>query len=163
MFENAKVFIMAKKEKFLDKPIDCPRCWVRTDRVNRKGVEIDICPKCNGIWLDTRELKKLIDSPRLYDYLTSYMGTEAQSKLVCPRCGGLMNLEEAEEIEVDVCLSCRGVWLDAHELEALKEAHKSYKSESEEKELESRKDELDKKKGRREKIVDRLREFFYYS
>lgn len=154
---------MPKKEKSLEKPIDCPRCWVRTDRIERKGIEVDICPKCKGIWLDTRELKKLIDSPKLYKYLTTHMGTEAKSKLVCPRCGSLMNLEEAEQIEVDVCLSCRGVWLDAYELEALKEKDKSYKSDEEEKELKIRKGELEEKKGIRENIVDRLREIFYYS
>lgn len=38
----------------------------------------------------------------------------------CPRCGGLMDIERAEDVEVDVCLVCRGVWLDAGELEGLK-------------------------------------------
>ena len=32
-----------------------------------------------------------------------------------------MDLEKAEDVEVDVCLSCRGVWLDADELQGLKE------------------------------------------
>ncbi|MGB2727191.1 MAG: zf-TFIIB domain-containing protein [Halobacteriota archaeon] len=44
------------------------------------------------------------------------------SKLVCPRCGGgLMDLEYAEEVEIDVCLVCNGAWLDNGELEGLKE------------------------------------------
>ena len=27
----------------------------------RKGVEIDYCPKCRGVWLDRGELEKIID------------------------------------------------------------------------------------------------------
>lgn len=27
----------------------------------RKGVEIDYCPQCRGVWLDRGELEKLID------------------------------------------------------------------------------------------------------
>jgi Zn-finger nucleic acid-binding protein len=31
-----------------------------------------------------------------------------------------MDIEKADEIEVDVCLTCGGVWLDSGELEELK-------------------------------------------
>jgi len=40
--------------------------------------------------------------------------------MICPRCGNLMDIEKADEIEVDVCLTCGGVWLDSGELEELK-------------------------------------------
>lgn len=38
----------------------------------------------------------------------------------CPRCE-VITLEEREEagMQVDVCLVCRGIWLDRGELEAL--------------------------------------------
>ena len=88
------------------------------------AVTIDICPKCEGVWLDTGELKKLIHNKKLTDYLTKDIGTQSKSKLVCPRCGGLMDLEFADDIEVDVCLTCNGVWLDAGELHELKEKSK---------------------------------------
>jgi Zn-finger nucleic acid-binding protein len=32
-----------------------------------------------------------------------------------------MDLEYAEEVEIDVCLNCNGAWLDLGELESLKE------------------------------------------
>lgn len=40
----------------------CPVC-VQTDLVmsERKGIEIDYCPSCRGIWLDRGELDKLIE------------------------------------------------------------------------------------------------------
>ncbi|MDF2629247.1 MAG: hypothetical protein K0R39_3078 [Symbiobacteriaceae bacterium] len=28
--------------------------------VNRRGVQIDVCPECRGVWLDGGELDKLI-------------------------------------------------------------------------------------------------------
>ena len=41
--------------------MDCPTCNATLSISERKGVEIDYCPKCRGIWLDRGELDKLID------------------------------------------------------------------------------------------------------
>ena len=116
---------MTVKSELMARPVDCPRCWVRAERKLRRGIEVDICPKCGGIWLDTRELKKLISNPSLHTHLTRYVGLESKSKLLCPRCGGLMNLEHAEEVEVDVCLTCKGIWLDRGELEAIERSQQA--------------------------------------
>jgi Zn-finger nucleic acid-binding protein len=115
---------MSIKKAIMNKKIDCPRDWVETKReeveVFGPNIEIDVCPKCNGIWLDYGELQKLIRDRKLSDYLTKQIGTQSNSELVCPRCGGLMDIETAGDVEVDVCLTCHGVWLDAGELEELK-------------------------------------------
>lgn len=37
----------------------------------------------------------------------------------CPRCDGLLDERERQGVTVDVCASCRGVWLDRGELEKL--------------------------------------------
>lgn len=39
----------------------------------------------------------------------------------CPTCGQAMIVLEVEQIEVDYCTGCRGIWLDAGELELLLE------------------------------------------
>lgn len=39
----------------------CPNCDVGMTNVQRSGVEIDICPKCRGVWLDRGELEKLLE------------------------------------------------------------------------------------------------------
>ncbi len=39
----------------------CPLCDVPMREVNRRGVQIDICPECKGVWLDRGELEKLIE------------------------------------------------------------------------------------------------------
>lgn len=39
----------------------CPRCHTADlDEKDRRGVKIDICPSCRGVWLDRGELEKLI-------------------------------------------------------------------------------------------------------
>lgn len=42
--------------------MNCPTC-PNTALVmsERKGVEIDYCPKCRGVWLDRGELDKIIE------------------------------------------------------------------------------------------------------
>lgn len=39
----------------------CPNCAVELQMSERKGVEIDYCPTCRGIWLDRGELDKLLE------------------------------------------------------------------------------------------------------
>jgi len=104
---------------------DCPRCWVPLAREDIKvwlrKVVVDHCPKCDGIYLDDGELRTLTGNFSLAKWLTKYLGVDSDSKLVCPGCGGVMDAERPEGIEVDVCLNCHGIWLDAGELEALRE------------------------------------------
>ena len=37
----------------------------------------------------------------------------------CPACKGFLITVEYDQVEVDVCTSCRGVWLDSGELELI--------------------------------------------
>ena len=41
--------------------MDCPVCGERLRGINRNGVCMDICPLCKGVWLDKRELEKLLE------------------------------------------------------------------------------------------------------
>jgi Zn-finger nucleic acid-binding protein len=119
---------MSLKNEFLGKKIECPRCSIEANRkeidVLGPNIFIDVCPRCNGTWLDAGELGKLLKDKKLTDYLTKDIGTQSKSKLLCPRCGGLMDIESADDIDVDVCLSCNGVWLDVGELDELKKKAK---------------------------------------
>ena len=38
----------------------CPLCEVSMKEVERRGVRIDVCPECKGVWLDRGELEKLL-------------------------------------------------------------------------------------------------------
>jgi uncharacterized protein len=53
------------------------------------------------------------------------MATAEKSKLKelhfmhCPKCGQKLFVENYGPVEVDVCGSCKGLWLDANELEQI--------------------------------------------
>ena len=44
--------------------MDCPRCKTTMNARRRNDVEIDVCPQCNGVWLDGGELSKVLEMDR---------------------------------------------------------------------------------------------------
>ena len=40
----------------------CPLCNVPMREVRRRGVKIDVCPECRGVWLDAGEMEQLLSS-----------------------------------------------------------------------------------------------------
>jgi Zn-finger nucleic acid-binding protein len=73
-----------------------------------KGVEIDYCTHCGGVWLDGGELEKL-----------SGLDPSAGRTLACSNCHTLMSTKTVNKVEIDFCPGCGGVWLDRGELEKL--------------------------------------------
>jgi len=39
----------------------CPNCQTTLLITDKKGIEIDYCPDCRGIWLDRGELEKIVE------------------------------------------------------------------------------------------------------
>lgn len=53
----------------------CPKCKDPSLAISeRKGIEIDYCPDCRGIWLDRGELDKILERSREYDSSQSSSG-----------------------------------------------------------------------------------------
>jgi Zn-finger nucleic acid-binding protein len=73
-----------------------------------KGVEIDLCTNCAGVWLDSGELKQL----------TSY-DLSAGRVLSCMKCNTPMQTKMLKGVEIDICPECTSVWLDGGELKNL--------------------------------------------
>ena len=76
------------------------------------------CEACGGLWLSPESLRALgAWSP----------GTAGVKKprdvRTCSRCDAGMGRIRLSQVEIDVCGSCRGVWLDAGELAVLEEMH----------------------------------------
>ena len=46
----------------LDSKLLCPNCAEVLMVLERAGVEVDICPKCRGVWLDRGELEKILEN-----------------------------------------------------------------------------------------------------
>jgi hypothetical protein len=58
-----------------------------------------------------RKAKELAAQERAKEQQLHYMK--------CPKCGGSLTTEVSHAIEIDRCIDCSGVWLDAGELEKI--------------------------------------------
>ncbi len=56
----------------------CPTCQTTLLIADKKGVEIDYCPDCRGIWLDRGELEKILE--RSADHYSSRNNYESDVK-----------------------------------------------------------------------------------
>ncbi|MBN1795345.1 MAG: zf-TFIIB domain-containing protein [Sedimentisphaerales bacterium] len=104
--------------------MDCPVCKNAMVVLELRGVEIDHCFGCGGIWLDAGELDLLIDdvekSAKLLDSFTiDTKCTEAKRK--CPICAKKMLKvvvgKDGHQLLIDSCKKKHGLWFDAGELE----------------------------------------------
>ena len=96
----------------------CPRDRSPLQAQKMEGVTVDVCPKCSGAFFDADELGRVTGDKELARYLAQVHG-KANSPMVCPACGDLMDLDKVGDVEVDHCTSCLGVWLDAGEMDRL--------------------------------------------
>ena len=118
----------------------CPRC--RTDLVPERyeGTEIDRCPRCEGVWLDTGELTRIVDTVRVAiprrvvrETLAAAFGgvppDEVRTITPCPRCNAptqAINYDYASGVVLDRCPDGHGTWLDAGELEKVQAHHEHW-------------------------------------
>lgn len=91
------------------------------------GADMYLCDKCNGLWVDTLTLQRLVaerlkPSPLLGTGISSppppRVPLEQVEYAACPLCTNLMNrvnFAHASGVIVDVC-TMHGSWFDADEL-----------------------------------------------
>jgi len=88
------------------------------------GVQVDVCPSCNGRWYDLGELRNfVVKTDVLEKLLKEGLMKPSPSNIKCPRCDGAMTNGglASQFLRVDMCNSCKGIWLDASELRVLTE------------------------------------------
>lgn len=98
--------------------MNCPRCKSILSKQTYKGVEVDRCSRCKGMWLDYHELDELEDTVMDDDDEKGMvMFRSFQGDLHCPVCDSGMQMfnYRAFELELDYCPSEHGFWLDAGE------------------------------------------------
>ena len=96
----------------------CPRCEGELITEQYKGIEVDRCPSCNGMWLDYGELDQLEDTAFDQDQLKGSLKFRSfRGDLLCPKCQRPMQFfnYRAYKLELDFCDQEHGVWLDAGE------------------------------------------------
>ena len=140
---------------------ECPKDWTPLTKEMRQSflrkAEVDVCSKCQGLFLDKNEIQALTGSHRLHELLTKYTGLNSNVQILCPNCGGLMEAEDAGGVRVDVCLDCFGVWMDGGELERLAHMDRSAFRHLTQEEMEEYRT---KKEIRREEHEDAIRSLF---
>ncbi|MCP4469062.1 MAG: hypothetical protein GY813_20245 [Halieaceae bacterium] len=113
----------------------CIRCGAHLDaqRILRntsvRGVEVDYCQQCGGLWLDEGELQELAKHPaKVLSAVESLVLTHPRptdgmkAHQPCPACQGpLMTVTFGPTI-IESCSNCGGVFLDHGELEKAIEA-----------------------------------------
>lgn len=117
----------------------CPKDNVVCDTKQLDDVEIDVCPKCDGVWIEQHAVRNLVRHLSIPEYSNvdellaeweaiEHRGTApkdfwSEDKLACPREGAQMQKHyfAGSRIGVDHCLICKGFWLDGGELHAVAE------------------------------------------
>lgn len=104
-----------------------------------RSIKVDECQSCNGMFLETWELKaiqankgkyykdEIKKMPKVIE--STYLNAINKNRplISCPNCAESNTNVEMErrehgycsQILVDVCPSCRGIWLDKGEIKAL--------------------------------------------
>ena len=104
----------------------CPKCDNRQlAAATVRGIEVDRCPHCDGIWFDVKELGALLAThPQDLKPLAkgdTDAATDARAGL-CPRDQSRMiRVFSARQrtVVLESCPTCRGLWLDGGELAEL--------------------------------------------
>ena len=105
--------------------MECPRCHsAELALKDHKGIEVDKCPQCDGLWLDHHELDQLEDLVLDEDRMKgSMVYSKRESEISCPKCQGPMTTfnYRAYNLPIDVCKEGHGFWLDKGEEERVLE------------------------------------------
>ena len=102
----------------------CVKCNSVLDRATFQGLEVDLCPKCGGLWLDRGEITRAAKMPeaeleRLRGLLTDGKGPPplpTENIAPCPACPGSLAEVLLGTVHVDYCNKCHGIFLDRGEL-----------------------------------------------
>jgi Zn-finger nucleic acid-binding protein len=105
--------------------IVCVKCTSVLDKSSISDVEVDLCPKCGGLWLDKGEITRLAAMPdaELTDLRTLLVGkagpppVPTETAVPCPACPGMLKEVVLGPVKVEYCGQCHGIFLDRGELD----------------------------------------------
>lgn len=100
----------------------CPHCVdleLEPQRVSSKGVEVDRCNRCKGVWFDAQELSRILTT--VSTRLSPPRGATV-TRRTCPKCFiPLAAFDYPDsDVEIDMCPECHGLWLDRSEFREIK-------------------------------------------
>ncbi len=102
----------------------CVKCTSILDKSMVGDVEVDLCPSCGGLWLDSGELEKIgksskDDVDKLRTALVGSAAPEPASDTMtpCPACPGQLKEMKLGAVTIEFCGACSGIFLDKGELD----------------------------------------------
>lgn len=109
----------------------CPGCKRELSELAAGEVTVDVCRGgCGGVWFDDRELKKFDEQSEVDGELILTAEKDANIRPTdtaprsCPRCPDEVLCRRFYDIQnqvtVDQCLKCSGIFLDTGELQAIR-------------------------------------------
>lgn len=96
--------------------------------LTRRGVLIDVCSSCKGVYLDQGELNFFVRNRKiLLQYETNGLEAAHDIAYKCPKCPAGESKMRVGRIpgfpfQVEECGSCRGIFFDAHEFKKIQSA-----------------------------------------
>lgn len=97
--------------------MQCPKCGSNLKRTSHKGIEVDYCSECEGMWLDLDELDQLEDVKLDADELKgTLVFSSSATEHHCPHCGKALKRFQyrLHTLELEYCED-HGFWLDDDE------------------------------------------------
>jgi len=105
----------------------CPTCGNELTQVIAGEIVADVCKNgCGGIWFDHYEFEKIDEKheaegePLLHIERNPSVKVIHGEKRKCPCCSDIVMMQHffsvKEQVELDECPKCGGIWLDAGEL-----------------------------------------------
>lgn len=111
--------------------LTCPVCENTLSKIILSDIVVDVCQGgCAGIWLDKNEVKKFDEKhEKDGEILTKLkknptIQVDQTKDRFCPVCSQKMTkhfFSINQQVEVDECEKCGGIWLDSGELAAIRE------------------------------------------
>jgi uncharacterized protein len=106
--------------------MQCPKCENRElAAATVRGIEVDRCPHCRGIWFDVKELATLLATQAEDLKPLAGGGPDPSADARTGRCprdqSQMIRVFSARKrtVVLETCPTCRGLWLDGGELAEL--------------------------------------------
>ena len=101
----------------------CLVCDIELKPITHKGVEVDYCESCKGVWFDRMEMDKLSDGVKEFNIVEprlenmKFMKDYPEEAKRCPKCASQMDKVTInyKPPVFDYCPNDCGYWFDNHD------------------------------------------------
>ncbi len=112
--------------------IKCPACNLELNKLSVNNYTVDACSNgCGGVWFDKDEIWSLDEKSEYPEHEILKLAKDKESMKVdhgkvknCPHCReqilARQFFDTKNEVEIDLCWSCGGLWLDPGEINKIR-------------------------------------------